>query len=216
MSENRSDVHTDRPQYRVSARHPIDPDPIDHESRVGDGDHLALRLWLRLLSCTNRVEAPLRSRLRERFGGSLPRFDLMAQLDRHPDGLKMRELSQRLMVTGGNVTGLTDRLVHEGLVERSEDPEDRRAFTIRLTAEGRRQFRAMAREHEAWVATLFDGLDAGAQTELFRLLGLLKQALPASPPPGARRRPPPMTRSSAMDRPTGSATATTGRSPGRR
>jgi DNA-binding MarR family transcriptional regulator len=160
----------------------------DHETRVDDGDHMALRLWLRLLSCTNRIEAPLRSRLRERFGGSLPRFDLMAQLDRHPDGLKMRELSERLMVTGGNVTGLTDRLVAEGLVERRDDPDDRRACTVRLTREGRRQFRFMAREHERWVATLFDGLDASAQAELFRLLGLLKRALPASPGPQARRR----------------------------
>jgi DNA-binding MarR family transcriptional regulator len=160
----------------------------DHETRVDDGDHMALRLWLRLLSCTNRIEAPLRSRLRERFGGSLPRFDLMAQLDRHPDGLKMRELSERLMVTGGNVTGLTDRLVAEGLVERRDDPDDRRACTVRLTREGRRQFRFMAREHERWVATLFDGLDVGAQAELFRLLGLLKRALPASPGPQARRR----------------------------
>ena len=160
----------------------------DHETRVDDGDHLALRLWLRLLSCTNRIEAPLRSRLRERFGGSLPRFDLMAQLDRHPEGLKMRELSERLMVTGGNVTGLTDRLVAEGLVERRDDPDDRRACTVCLTREGRRQFRVMAREHERWVATLFEGLDAAAQAELFRLLGQLKRALPAAPGPEARRR----------------------------
>ena len=160
----------------------------DHETRVDDGDHLALRLWLRLLSCTNRIEAPLRSRLRERFGGSLPRFDLMAQLDRHPEGLKMRELSERLMVTGGNVTGLTDRLVAEGLVERRDDPDDRRACTVCLTREGRRQFRVMAREHERWVAALFEGLDAAAQAELFRLLGQLKRALPAAPGPEARRR----------------------------
>ena len=172
----------------MNAPNPLQPDAIDHESRVGDGDHLALRLWLRLLSCTNRVEAPLRSRLRERFGGSLPRFDLMAQLDRHPGGLKMRELSQRLMVTGGNVTGLTDRLVTEGLVERREDLDDRRAFTVCLTAEGRRQFRAMARDHERWVASLFEGLAAPEQAELFRLLGLLKKALPAAPGPDARRR----------------------------
>lgn len=175
-----------------------DQDPIDHESRVGDGDHLALRLWLRLLSCTNRIEAPLRSRLRERFAGSLPRFDLMAQLDRHPAGLKMRELSQRLMVTGGNITGLTDRLVAEGLVERAEDPDDRRAFTVRLTTEGRKQFRAMAREHERWVATLLEGLDAPSQAELFRLLGLLKKALPPASSPELRRRQPRRARSAPV------------------
>lgn len=157
------------------------PAPVDAETRVTDDDHLALRLWLRMLACTNLVEAPLRQRLREQWGaagGSLPRFDLMAQLDRHPQGLKMRELSRRLMVTGGNVTGLTDRLVGEGLVERRDDPKDRRAYTVLLTPEGKRQFRAMARAHEGWVAELFGGLTAVEQAELFRLLGRLKQTLP--------------------------------------
>jgi len=153
--------------------------PLDTETRATDDDHLALRLWLRLLACTNLVEAPLRKRLREQFEGSLPRFDLMAQLDRHPGGLKMRELSDRLMVTGGNVTGLTDRLVGEGLVERREDPGDRRTSTVALTAEGQRQFRMMARAHEAWVAELFGGLNARQQGQLFELLGQLKASLPA-------------------------------------
>jgi DNA-binding MarR family transcriptional regulator len=150
----------------------------DHETRTREGDHLALRLWLRLLSCSQRVETELRQRLREQFDGSLPRFDLMAQLDRHPQGLKMRELSQRLMVTGGNVTGLTDRLVAEGLVERQEDAHDRRAFSVRLTDEGRRQFRLMAREHEDWVAAIFGGMTPVEQTHLFELLGSLKRTLP--------------------------------------
>jgi len=139
---------------------------------------MALRLWLRLLACTNRIEAPLRTRLREQFGGSLPRFDLMAQLDRQPEGMKMRELSRRLMVTGGNVTGLTDRLVAEGLVEKHSDSADGRAVTVQLTAEGRRQFRAMARAHEAWVAELFGGLNAAQQAQLFDLLGQLKLGVP--------------------------------------
>ena len=150
---------------------------LDTETRTSADDHLTLRLWLRLLACTNLVEVPLRQRLRTRFGGSLPRFDLMAQLDRHPGGLKMRELSRRLMVTGGNVTGLTDRLVAEGLVERHDDPADRRACTVRLTAEGQRQFKAMAAEHEAWVVDLFGGVTAARQAQLFELLGDLKQSL---------------------------------------
>lgn len=161
------------------------PAGTDLETRAQEGDHLALRLWLRLLSCTNLIEAPLRGQLRDRFGGSLPRFDLMAQLDRHPQGLKMRELSQRLMVTGGNVTGLTDRLVAEGLVERRDDTQDRRATTVSLTREGRRQFRAMAAEHEGWIVELMSGMQGPQQALLFELLGQLKQALPA---PAARVR----------------------------
>jgi DNA-binding MarR family transcriptional regulator len=153
--------------------------PVDVESRTTTDDHLALRLWLRLLSCTNLVEAPLRKRLREQFdGASLPRFDLMAQLERHPEGLKMRELSRRLMVTGGNVTGLTDKLVAEGLVARRDDPLDGRAWTVQLTPEGRRQFKAMARAHEAWVVELLGRLTPQKQAQLYELLGELKGALP--------------------------------------
>ena len=101
----------------------------------------------------------------------------------------MRELSKRLMVTGGNVTGLTDRLVQEGLVERQENPGDRRAWSVRLTDEGRRQFRIMAREHEDWVAELLGGIDAPTQALLFDLLGKLKRSLPAEAWDGPRRRP---------------------------
>ena len=154
-----------------------DPRPVDSETRASADDHQALRLWLRLLACTNRIEAPLRTRLREQFGGSLPRFDLMAQLDRQPGGMKMRELSRRLMVTGGNVTGLTDRLVAEGLVERLADPQDRRATTVRLTPEGRRQFQTMAQAHEGWVVELMGGLRPAQQQQLFDLLGQLKHSL---------------------------------------
>jgi DNA-binding MarR family transcriptional regulator len=150
------------------------PEPVDSETRASADDHLALRLWLRLLACTNRIEAPLRTRLREQFDGSLPRFDLMAQLDREPEGMKMRELSRRLMVTGGNVTGLTNRLVTEGLVDKRSDSADGRAVTVQLTAEGRRQFRVMAKAHEAWVVELLGGLSAAEQAQLFELLGRLK------------------------------------------
>lgn len=153
---------------------------VDTETRATPDDHLALRLWLRLLACTNRIETPLRTRLRTQFDVSLPRFDLMAQLDRHPGGLKMRELSRRLMVTGGNITGLTDKLVAEGLVERCEDPADRRSTSVRLTPEGQREFKAMARAHEAWVVELFGTLDGAQQAQLYELLGILKRQLPAA------------------------------------
>src|SRR5918911_4500173 len=91
---------------------------IDREFIARTDDHRALRIWLRLLTCTQMIERVVRSRLRERFGTTLPRFDLMAQLARHPEGLKMNELSRRLMVTGGNVTAIVDQLEKEGLVDR--------------------------------------------------------------------------------------------------
>src|SRR5204863_9024234 len=108
----------------------------DRETIARADDHRALRIWLRLLTCTQMIERVVRSRLRERFSTTLPRFDLMAQLERHAEGLKMNELSRLLMVTGGNVTAIYDQLEKEWLVERFDEPAERRAFRIHLTRNG--------------------------------------------------------------------------------
>src|SRR5512132_2478440 len=147
----------------------------DRETIARSDDHRALRIWLRLLTCTQMIERIVRLRLRERFGTTLPRFDLMAQLERHPEGLKMNELSRLLMVTGGNVTTIVDQLEKEGLVERLDEPADRRAFRIRLTPTGERTFAEMAGEHEEWVVGLLSGLSRREQDELLRLLAKAKE-----------------------------------------
>jgi DNA-binding MarR family transcriptional regulator len=157
-----------------------DSAPLDHETRVEGGEHEALRLWLRLLTCTNLMEAAIRADLRRDFDVTLPRFDLMAQLYKHPAGLKMGELSQRLMVTGGNVTGIADQLTREGLVVREADPNDRRAWRISLTTEGRRVFSQMAERHEGWVIDLTRSLSDDEREQLFRLLGRLKTSVSAN------------------------------------
>src|SRR5512140_2056471 len=154
--------------------------PMDMEARVHSEHPEALRLWLRLLTCTQLVEKGMRSRLRTRFGTTLPRFDLMAQLERAPQGLKMNELSGRMMVTGGNVTGITDQLAREGLVERVDVEEDRRACRVRLTAKGRRLFRDMARQHEQWVLDAFSGLSGKELATLHKLLGKVKEQASAT------------------------------------
>jgi len=149
--------------------------PLDREFIARSGDHRALRIWLRLLTCTQLIERQVRSRLREQFATTLPRFDLMAQLGRHPEGLKMNELSRLMMVTGGNVTGIVDQLEGEGLVERVDEPADRRAFRIHLTKAGERSFAEMARAHEEWVVEMLAGMSRKEQDELLRLLAKLKQ-----------------------------------------
>jgi DNA-binding MarR family transcriptional regulator len=116
----------------------------------------------------------VRSGLREDFGTTLPRFDLMAQLERYRDGLKMNELSRLLMVTGGNVTAIVDQLEKEGQVERLDEPDDRRAFRIRLTKGGEKSFAEMARAHEQWVVELLAGLSSRERDELLKLLAKLK------------------------------------------
>ena len=146
----------------------------DTETRATSEHAPDLRLWLRTLACTNLIENHIRSRLRAEFDITLPRFDLMAQLERSPQGLKMGELSKRMMVTGGNVTGITDQLVAEGLVVREDSPKDRRAYIVKLTPEGRRSFRKMAEAHEKWVVELFVGMDEEQRGHLYELLAVLK------------------------------------------
>jgi DNA-binding MarR family transcriptional regulator len=146
----------------------------DRETIARSDDHREVRIWLRLLTCTQMIERVVRSRLRERFGTTLPRFDLMAQLERHPEGLKMNELSRLLMVTGGNVTAIVDQLEKEGLVERLDEPADRRAFRIRLTRTGERTFSEMASAHEEWVVDMLSGLSRREQDDLLRLLAKAK------------------------------------------
>ena len=150
------------------------PDP---ESRVHDDHHETLRLWLRLLTCTLTIEGRVRAQLRERYATTLPRFDLMAQLERNAQGLRMGELSRRLMVTGGNVTGITDQLVGEGLVRRQPIAGDRRAHAVRLTPKGKRTFDAMAAEHERWIEELLSGLSRAERDRLYALLGRLKATI---------------------------------------
>jgi DNA-binding MarR family transcriptional regulator len=151
--------------------------PLDHETRVQAHDHTALKLWLRLLTCTNLIEASVRRTLRSEFDSTLPRFDLLAQLERHPQGLRMSELSQRLMVTGGNVTGLADQLESEGWITREPVADDRRAIRLKLSPNGRRRFAEMAAGHERRVVSLFDALSRSEQLQLHALLGKLKPGL---------------------------------------
>ncbi len=156
----------------MNARH------TDMEVRAHADHHASLRLWLRLLSCTTRIEDTIRQRLREQFGITLPRFDLMAQLEREPQGLSMSELSRRMMVTGGNVTSIVDQLEKEQLVQRQMQASDRRSYTVSLTDAGRSAFAAMALAHEGWVVELLSPLAAPQQEQLHALLGTLKSGAP--------------------------------------
>jgi DNA-binding MarR family transcriptional regulator len=125
-----------------------------------------LRLWLRMLRATRRIENELREHLRINHGTTLPRFDVLAALYRNQDGLKMSELGRVLMVSNGNITGIIDRLVDDGWVTRKPISGDRRATRVALTHKGREQFHAMAAEHEAWVNNIMAGLDASELAEL--------------------------------------------------
>jgi DNA-binding MarR family transcriptional regulator len=151
--------------------------PLDAETKVAErpDDHKTeLRLWLRLLTCTTLIENEVRRRLRDQFDITLPRFDLLAQLDRTPGGMTLGELSQRMMVSNGNITGLVDRLLTQGLISRRPAPNDRRVQIVSLTPEGRRFFRAMARENADWIKQIFAGLSPGDVSDLMDVLAKTK------------------------------------------
>lgn len=135
-----------------------------------------LRLWLRLLKLSRKIEAELRENLRAEFATTLPRFDVMSALSRYPGGLKMSELSGVLRVSNGNVTGIVDRLVEEGLVAREAVEGDRRAFRVRLLPEGQTEFARQAAAHADWIDCALDGVPQERAERLVLLLDSLTRA----------------------------------------
>lgn len=140
-------------------------------------EHRELRLWLRMLTSTTMIEKQIRERLRREFGTTLPRFDVMAALNRHPQGLAMGALSRWLMVSNGNVTGIINRLADEGLIQREQRPDDRRSTYVALTDRGRRVFAAMSDRHERWLKEFFADLDPAEVLTLQTLLGRVKESV---------------------------------------
>ena len=132
-----------------------------------------LRLWIRILRAARAIEAEVRERLRVNFDVTLPQFDVMAALERKPDGMTMTELSRFLMVSNGNVTGIIDRLVTDKLVVRQAPANDRRSIVVKLTARGLKDFTAMAKAHQGWVDNLLSEFNAAeAETLIHHLDGL--------------------------------------------
>lgn len=149
----------------------------DRQDEVSSDIQLDLRTWLKLLTCTTLISAELRRQLREQFDFTLPRFDMLAQLDREPGGLVLTELSKRLMVSPGNVTPIMNRLVEEGYITRATSSLDRRVQIVCLTADGRRKFRRMAKKHGQWVNAMMSGLALEERRALSGLLDDLKANL---------------------------------------
>lgn len=147
------------------------------ERDSNENNLLELRVWLRLLACVNLAEGQLRRKFRDRFNTTLARFDVLAQLDRMPVGHSLSELSRQLMVTNGNLTPLIDRLVGDGLVERSPSVTDRRVQHVQLTTEGRRVLSGMIPAHNAWISEIIGGLGVEDQSRLHALLGELKKSI---------------------------------------
>lgn len=137
----------------------------------------SLRVWLRMLGATTIIEKKIRAYLKAEFDSTLPRFDVLAALDRETAPITLSQLTDHLLVSNGNVTGLVNRLVEDGLVSRENDPDDRRVQRVMLTQDGRDAFRAMAVKHEAMVDSLFASLSDEEMGALLRLTTTLNTAL---------------------------------------
>ncbi len=162
-------------------RNLINGDAKDGQTDVARPPKELLRLWLRALTFTNMVEQRVRTRLRVDFGVTLPRFDVMAALyDAPEEGLSMGEVSRRLKVSNGNVTGIVERLKNEGLIQRRTKPDDRRSQLVRLTDSGRTTFEEMAEAHEGWIASMLAGLSEEEVEQLKNLLGKGKRSVSTS------------------------------------
>ncbi|AKM08484.1 MarR family winged helix-turn-helix transcriptional regulator [Pelagerythrobacter marensis] len=154
------------------------PSILDH--RIGDPEQRdSVRLWLRLLACTRTIEKQVRRRFADRYDITLPRFDIMAALDRHPEGMTMGQLSQALLVSNGNVTGVVQALVRDGYVGVAPSPTDGRSSIVRLTEQGRQCFDGLAEAHQDWIDAMLGGLERDQQGALLELLGTLKDSLAA-------------------------------------
>ena len=152
------------------------PSPVIARDEPKDTASLSkqrLRVWLRLLDKNRGMLGQLRSSLRTEFDTTLPRFDVMATLDRHREGLRMSHLSAHLKVSNGNVTGIVDSLIHEGLVTHEVAHDDKRAATVRLTSRGIKRFTTMASAHEGWIDSMFANLDEDSLRQLATLLDQL-------------------------------------------
>jgi DNA-binding MarR family transcriptional regulator len=145
-------------------------------SDAQEGKKQELKLWLRLLATTKLMSQEIRRRLRTEFGATLPQFDLLAQLYREKDGLRLGELSSRTMVTNGNVTGLVERLEADGHIVRERLEDDKRVTVARLTQQGRTYFEAMAESHEGWIKEMMGEVDPAVLKRLLIELGQVKEA----------------------------------------
>ncbi len=139
-----------------------------------------LQLWVRLLACAHGAEQRVKNRIKENFGLNQTQFNLLSQLDRAPDGIRMGEIARRTVVTGSNVTAVVDDLQQRGLVTREVAKGDRRATVIRLTPAGRSLFAEIAPVHAGWIEEIFAGLAETEKRDLVQRLDGLKTAMRAT------------------------------------
>ncbi|QKS02138.1 MarR family transcriptional regulator [Sphingomonas sp. CL5.1] len=134
-------------------------------------------MWVRLLGCAKIIEKQLRRNFQDQFDTTLPRFDVMAALDRVAEGLTMGALSRALLVSNGNVTAIVRQLQELGMVISRPDPADGRSAIVALTPRGKVHFATLASAHHQWVRTALKDFPPDRQEQLLTLLTDLRRSL---------------------------------------
>lgn len=135
---------------------------------VQDGAADPLRIWFRFIRLHRRATNTVANELKV-LGLSIPQFDLLSTLTER-EGLSQQELAERLYVTKGNVSGLLDRMVEAGLVERRPIPGDRRSNALHLTKKGRDLAEKGIAAQRAYVARTLGTLPSQDLAELERIV----------------------------------------------
>ena len=136
-----------------------------------EGQEECLRLWISLARCYATFARAISLKVQE-YGLTPPQFGVLEALY-HLGPLSLGDLAGKLLVTGGNITYVMDRLEDQGLVYRERSPADRRVVQAKLTSEGRRLIEEAFPGHVDYVEHLTRHLSPGERTELRRLLRAL-------------------------------------------
>jgi MarR family 2-MHQ and catechol resistance regulon transcriptional repressor len=138
------------------------------------GVHLWLILWKAYDAVREHAERHIQS-----LGLCLSDFGVLEAL-LHKGPLPVNTIGGLIRLTSGSITAAVDRLESKGLVERRNDPGDRRARVVHLTAAGRKLISSAFEDHEAAMERATSGLTASERSEaaaLLKKLGLAAQAM---------------------------------------
>lgn len=141
----------------------------------------SLRVWLRLAACNRIIEARIRRSFEVNFSTTLPRFDVLATLDHALSttgkGLTMGELSKRLLVSNGNVTGIVNRLAGENYIRKTKQRADGRSHLVEFTPKGKKYFAELANAHEKWIDEILFEMSDEEMGSILPTLGKMKAIL---------------------------------------
>ena len=140
--------------------------------RQGLSDVEGMRLCMGTLSLATLIERQHASSLAP-HGLSEGRFSLMFMLEPYRDGLSPHVLADQAGVARATVTGLVDGMVRDGLVERHDNPKDRRSNLVVLTRKGRNLIRKVFNGQARQMARSFDALSQTERRQFGRLLAKL-------------------------------------------